>query len=282
MKIRLNEMRKINLLEIQQIQLNIVKDVDRICKKYNIKYYLISGSCLGAIRHKGFIPWDDDIDIAMMREDYDFFLSLFDKEFNTNLYYLQNEKSEHEFVWPLSRIVVKNTFLDIPSKAHIKINQGMFLDIFPLDNIPDSNKLRKKQEKWIKTITKLINRKVYRKSELSYKNYVKYIISILLSPIPLSFLKKTRYNFIVKYNKYSTSCVGNMASQYGYQKQIMPREVYGNPKLMFFNDLLLPFPERPEEYLSRLFGENYMQIPPLHKRRVPTPVYLLDNCMINQ
>lgn len=270
-------MREITLFDIQQIQLNIVKDVDRICKKYNIKYYLISGSCLGAIRHKGFIPWDDDIDIAMMREDYDFFLSLFDKEFNTNLYFLQNENIEHEFVWPLSRIVVKNTFLDIPSKAHIKINQGMFLDIFPLDNIPDSEKLRKKQEIRIKTITKLINRKVYRKSKSAYKNYVKYIISILLSPIPLVFLKKIRKKIIVEYNKFSTACVCNMASQYGYQKQIMPREVYGCPKLMPFNGLMLPFPERPKEYLSRLFGEDYMQIPPLHKRRKPAPVYLLED-----
>lgn len=268
-------MKKLSIHEIQSMQLSLIKTIDSISEKYGIDYYLISGSCLGAIRHGGFIPWDDDIDIALMRDDYERFLLALKKELNADRYFLQNEDTEKEFTLPLSRIVLNKTYQDIPLRKHLHINHGMFLDIFPLDNVPDKESSRKKQERRIKRITKIINLKVYSKSVEGYKNLVKKVISIFLLPIPLRFLKERRRKLFMLYDNQSTDCVCSMASKYGYRKHIMPRNIYGIPQRIEFEGVLLPFPEKANEHLIHLFGPNYMELPSIEKRPNCPSVYLM-------
>lgn len=272
-------MKELTLKEIQTRQLELAIEIDKMCQRNNITYYLISGSCLGAVRHGGFIPWDDDIDIALMRKDYDRFIDLFDKEFDPSKYILTNDEREAQFTPSLSRIIFKGTELDEPQFSHLNFNKGMFLDVFPLDNVPNDMEKRMQQERELRHINKLIHYKIWAKSTGRFswiKNLTKTIRTIALLPISLKSLKQQRYGIITRYKNTNTECVSSMASKYGYSKHIMPRNVYGNPSRMDFDGYKLPFPEQAHEHLRRLFGENYMVIPPEAKREKPTRVFIAE------
>ena len=269
-------MRKLSIQEIQSQQLQLMQIVDEVCCKNNIVYYLISGSCLGAVRHQGFIPWDDDIDIAMMRDDYEHFLSLFDSYFDTQKYFLQNYETDKDFFPALSRICIRGTRLDSKWNSHLQVCKNAFMDVFPLDRVPDEPVLRRKQYKQLKRIDRLLSLKLYSLSTNKFKNVVKYLISKVLLAVPLKCLQGKRVKVMKRYNGVDTICVASMASKYGYFKQVMPIEFYGKPRKMCFEDKEFYFPEQVVSYLTHLFGKNYMDIPPIEKREVPTDVYLLD------
>ena len=128
----------------QKVLKELLLEFNRVCEKHNIKYILFSGTAIGAIRHKGFIPWDDDLDVAMLRTEYERFLEVAPKELNSE-YYLQAEFSEH---WPLyfSKLRKNNTTcLEKYHPKDKKIHQGIYIDIFPIDNASNNKFLRKVQ-----------------------------------------------------------------------------------------------------------------------------------------
>lgn len=269
-------MKELSLREVQLMQLDLMKLVDAFCIEHNIQYYLIAGSCLGAIRHGGFIPWDDDIDIAMMRTDYDRFVELFNSKFTSTEFFLQNSQTDPYFSLSLSRICIKGTFVQIESEKHFKACKNTYIDVFPLDNVPDDEALRAKQMTELKKVDRLIALKeyhLYRKS--LFERLAKQFVSSCLSIIPLSFLRKKRYQVMSKYNDIATQCVCSTTSKYGYYKQIIDKNVYGKPRRLVFEGVELNVPEKTNEYLSHLYGINYMQIPPEDKRVKPHKVFSL-------
>ena len=131
--------KKINLKEIQKIELDILIYLDKVCKENNIKYYLSSGTLLGAVKYKGFIPWDDDIDVILMRDEY---LKLMDvlKNDNEGRYKLLSIYNSKDYYYPFAKLVDSDTVLTENSK---KINgMGIYIDIVPMDGYPDSNTLK--------------------------------------------------------------------------------------------------------------------------------------------
>lgn len=269
--------RKMSLRELQLLQLNAMKEIHTVCVKNNITYYIIAGTLLGAVRHGGFIPWDDDIDIAMMRNDFEKFKSIFSKEFDIEKYFLQHYGTDVDFRPALMRVCIKGTILDLPSEYHLKNCKNSYLDIFPLDNVPDDMNYRRKQVKDMRNIAKIIKLKLYRFYEENsvFKKKAKQLISFFLSIYPLKFLQKNIVNIMTRYDNEKTKCVASMASQYSYFKQTMDRRIYGNPILVKFEDTFLFAPENKEKYLIQLYGEDYMKIPPLNKQRTPQDVYIL-------
>lgn len=131
-----NQLRKISLVEAKKIMLDILIEFDQICKKNNLTYWLDAGTLLGAIRHKGFIPWDDDIDVAMPRDDYNKFLKIYKKGLSSHLF-LQTRESDPEFSKYYAKIRNTNTLFIEKSEEeeNIKYNQGIFIDIFPVNYI---------------------------------------------------------------------------------------------------------------------------------------------------
>ena len=138
-------MKKINIIEIpskdlrkiQLLQLEILKEVDRICRENNIKYTLCGGSMLGAVRHKGIIPWDDDIDISMLREDYDRFCRICEKELNGDKFFLKTMETDSEYRLVYGKILLKGTAYVRAGYEHLKCKNGIFIDIFPRDGFSD-------------------------------------------------------------------------------------------------------------------------------------------------
>ena len=251
------------LRELQLIELDILKEVDRICKEHDITYYLGEGSLLGAMRHQGFIPWDDDLDILMQREDYDKFLNIVSENLNEK-YVLLNEKTESSYYLPFSKIISVEKYgfenkLDKFDEAY----NGPFIDIFPLDYC-DTTDVKKVERKY---------RKIRRiRDELLLKaNYMKP-----------STRKRKLYNFISKFKTNgqlhsklhhemvkcdsSSAYLCNFASSYHPSRQIVPKEVYGKPKYVPFEDGSFPVPNDAHALLTAIYG-NYMKMPPIRKRK---------------
>lgn len=128
--------------EVWAVELDLLSELLRVCKKHNLKIFASDGTLLGAIRHKGFIPWDDDIDMMMFREDYEKLCEIAPKEFN-DPYFFQTVDTDPELVLPFAKLRnSKTTAIQISSA---KYNQGMGIDIFPLDSVVDDKELFKQQ-----------------------------------------------------------------------------------------------------------------------------------------
>ena len=137
--------KKYDVSYVWETELDILDAIDRICRRNNLKYSLAYGTLLGAVRHGGFIPWDDDIDIIMPREDYNIFLNAWEKE-HPDEYILQNKYTEKNFTQNFSKIrKYHSTFLHSYEEAKKGYHTGIFVDVFPGDKIPTSALARKIQ-----------------------------------------------------------------------------------------------------------------------------------------
>lgn len=159
----------------QGIMFQMLCELDAICRRNNINYMLFAGSALGAVRHKGFIPWDDDLDIVMLREDYDRFLFVAPNELDSKQYYLQKEFSSH---WPMffSKLRKNNTaFIERQIPKDREMHQGIYIDIFPCDNLSDNKIIRKLQFVASKIV---IAKSVYRRGYLTDSVLKKMFIQV--------------------------------------------------------------------------------------------------------
>ena len=133
--------------QLKEIQLDLLKKFINACEKLNLEYYIIAGTLIGAIRHKGFIPWDDDIDVAMKRKDYNVFIKRAQEFLPQEDYFVQTSASDPE--WPMNYCKLRNsktTFVECSVKK-LHINHGVYIDIFPLDYYPEDEKVAKQYER---------------------------------------------------------------------------------------------------------------------------------------
>ena len=169
-----------DMKQIWAVQLGILQEIANICNKYDIKYFAIGGTLLGAVRHKGYVPWDDDLDIAMSRDDYNRFCEIAPKELQ-NPFFFQTEETDSGYL--LRHAKVRNSLttaiLSIQKENKYKFNQGIFVDIFPIDRIPDNVEIRDQYfrqlfDAWgnVYKYSSLINRNDTRTKELN-SNYTR-------------------------------------------------------------------------------------------------------------
>lgn len=252
------------LKKVQQVQLQIMDNIHTVCVKHDITYYIIGGTALGALRHGGFIPWDIDIDIAMPREDYDRFLkcaneSLDDKFICHNMYMDSNYFPPHALVaLEGSELIQKDDYLNPNLKRY-----GIFVDIFPLDVAPNDDKLRKRQAHELIKIKNVKKRKMgitYSENSAIIK-LIKKVITFFYCLTSWNKLNERQEHIMKRYSAETDNlCWCSMASHYSYNKQCMPKEIYGTPTLVSFSGHNYFAPERIEEYLKRIYGD-YMRLP---------------------
>lgn len=269
--------RKMEQRELQLFQVKVMKRVHDFCVDNKINYYIICGTFLGAIRHKGFIPWDDDMDIALLREDYNKLIRLFPQKFDKEDLCIQSYETDDHYYPGHARISIGGTIKSQPSLAHYSdYNMQMYIDIFPLDKVPSEEKLRKKQDKALQKLTSKILFKVYRiyPSNSKLEICLKKIRARIASIHSVRYLQRKRTAIMTMYNETESLDVCSMASHYSYKKQTMPIELYGTPTLYQFENEFFFGPEMATEYLSHIYGSNYMQLPPLEKRTKPNDNYI--------
>lgn len=249
--------------KLQNLILSIAEDVKYICEKYEIDYFMVGGTHLGAIRHKGFIPWDDDFDIAMKRDNYNKFLELCHNELDSDKYFIQNEETEINYAFSFTKIQLRNTEIIEDFSKDVDINHGIFIDIFPYDNVPDNFFCRKihlvfnhfyKNAIWIKCGYGTFEHK----KKINYK-----VIKSLSFFSDVEKLKIKRYKLITKFNDKDTDKAFNS----DYPNELLFNSWFKNKKLFKFESTYFQGFEKYNEYLINCFGD-YMKIPPIEKRKV--------------
>ncbi|MEG2370219.1 MAG: LicD family protein [Alistipes sp.] len=248
------------LKHLQQVILSIMKDIDELCTKNDIEYYLLGGSAIGAIRHKGFIPWDDDLDIVMTNANYQKFVLVCREQLDVNKYYLQVGLED----WPLnfSKIRLKGTILnEIDGYSPTREMQGIYVDIFKLDNVSSNFMMTIWQYGWAKyLLCYQLSQRTYRTAGLK-----KRLLMLLAKPLGIRSLRQFAIQQVERYNNQTTDYLGFFFGRTKFKTAITKRIIYGNPIRVPFEDTLLPVSEHYHEYLSQMFG-NYMQLPPVAQR----------------
>lgn len=261
---------EIYLYKLHKEILSIIDEVVRICDENDLKYYLIGGTLLGAVRHKGFIPWDDDLDIVMPREDFNKFISICNKEIKSS-YKLEWITTKKNYGFMFAKVCKKETLFE----ERKGISFGIFIDIFPIDStngITNELKIRWKIIKKLKLI-------MYCKfAKCNLKGFNKIVVNLSnINIIQLLLIKLCSISS--NKGKYFT----NFGSQYGVIKQTMPKEYYGEGTILKFEDRFYRVPKKYDLVLKSIFGENYMDIPPENKRKthLPSKVIFSDGTNIN-
>lgn len=252
--------KELSINEIKEIELNILQDVHNFCEQKGILYILIGGTLLGAIRHKGFIPWDDDIDIAMPRPDYNRFI----KEYKSPNYEIKTIDNCSDYVFTFGKVVDNSTIL-IENKSN-KSNLGVNIDIFPIDGLPSNIKKAEKYADNAMLLTKIIILKQmkYKKSRGIKKNVFFIIGKILLLPFSYRRLTKIAINHSLKYRFENSSIVANLSWGFG-RKEILNKDRILKRKQITFENQEFYISENYEDYLKNRFGD-YMQFPPEEER----------------
>ena len=248
------------LNHLQNVILDIVKDIDELCKKNNIEYYLLGGSAIGAIRHKGFIPWDDDMDIIMSADNYERFINICREQLCQEKYYLQVGLED----WPLyfTKVKLRGTHLiELEGETIPEVNKGIYVDIFKLDNAPTNKTARFIQY----ILAKLFL--CYQLRERTYKSasLKKKIMIVLSFPLKWRALKNAVKRYIEQYNKRECDYWAFFYGRTKFSTCFVKKKIYGKPLRVPFEDTFLPVPEHYDEYLTQMFGD-YMTPPPIEKQ----------------
>lgn len=254
-------MKKLELPEIQQLLFGIAKEFHRVCVKHNIPYYMLGGTMLGAIRHNGFIPWDDDMDLGVPREYYYKLLSILKVELPRRYKII----TDQEWFAPIVYYKIEDncTIAEMKEDKSKSMTHGLYIDIFPLDNCSSDLKITK----WIFKKQKILNA-IHSARFTDYREYSlsKRIILKILSIIPYSKQKWIRnYKLLeAELEKTGNDAMVNFSGIYK-NKEILDKTIFGKPRLYTFEDFELYGPELADEFLTHMYG-NYMQLPPVEKR----------------
>ena len=249
------------LQHLQKVILSIVKDIDDLCKKNNIEYYLFGGSAIGAVRHKGFIPWDDDLDIVMDHHNYDRFIRVCRNQLDAEKYFFQEGLVD----WPAlySKVRLKGTLLEeAESYEDDDSKKGIFVDIFKLDNAPEFSLLRKWQYACGKYLL------CYCLLQRGYVNasIKKKLLMWSALPLKIGFLRRFIMNQLIKYNDRDTNAYVSFGSRFRYKSSFFRKDLFSHPLYIQFDDTQLPVPEKYDELLTQLYGD-YMTPPPVNERQ---------------
>lgn len=258
-------MDKIQIKKVQKAALNILDYFIEICDELNINYILLAGSVLGAVRHHGFIPWDDDIDIGVPRSQYDFLMSVLEKRnYSDSRFFLQDFRSDNKYAYGYAKLLLKNTSIIENGFPKIQSQNGIFIDIFPLDDCPKDGRSRSDEIKF-----RLLNSEIYRR--LFYKTEINEIqkfksklVAILFAMISTKKIVSMRRKLVTKYFGKSNYLV-NWFTTYEVNREILENKNVVNPVQMKFEGRVVNVPSDWKRYLTELYGD-YMKLPPLDKR----------------
>ena len=251
----------------QRSLLRLLTEFDRVCRALEIPYVLFAGSMLGAVRHRGFIPWDDDLDVMMLRADYERFCREAEGVLDREKFFLQREFSDH---WPMffSKLRLNNTAC--LEKFHPKdpaLHQGIYMDIFPCDNAFSTEALRRVQYLAARVVVaKCLDRRGYETDSFAKKAFMALCRLMPMKPF-LSIARGGRGD--------SALVQSFLAASSAYEKNVCPRNYLTMRAQGRFEGGSYPISEHADQWLRLLYGD-YMTLPPEPERAVKQHAILID------
>ncbi len=246
------------MTELQCVEFNILKHTISICEELNIRYFLVCGSALGAVKYGGFIPWDDDLDIGIFREDYERFLAQAPSRLPPHLF-LQTYKSDSGYTNIFAKIRNSETTYIEKTVQHLKMNHGVYIDVFPLDGYPDDAGSQQRIER-----RKRLYRKLVSCNYIAERSFVGNVINKAMRVIGIH--KRTRH-ILSKYDSmvsaYPTADSEIICNHGNWQGRLeyAPKEQYGEGVFMEFEGLSVRVPEKFDEYLTQKYGDWRADLP---------------------
>lgn len=260
----MTELDQKTLHRLQLIELELLTEVDRICRMCGIHYNIIAGTLLGAVRHGGFIPWDDDADVALLRPEYEKFKRACETELDTERFYFQDQQNTAGYRWGYGKLRRKNTLFLREHQEHMPYEQGVFIDVFPLDYVPQNYGLRRLHNSVCFLYRKFFWAEVGRMAD---SNLWMRMLYGIMSLVPEQRLKKSFEKFTVYSNRRRTDWVRILTyptpnRAYGYRAKWYQKSAvyqFEGKKFLGIRDF--------DAYLCFKFGK-YMELPPEGERKV--------------
>lgn len=263
---------KEDLRKLQLIELELLIEFDRICRKYNIRYTLTGGTLLGAVRHGGFIPWDDDADVSMLRQEYEKFKKVCASELNST-YYFQDMQSTEGYRWGYGKLRKSGTLFLRENQEHMPYNQGVFIDIFPRDGVPDKFVFRKLHKFQCFCVRKCLWSEV---GKIANRNKIIRLWYQFINWIIGKRIYKIYGKLVEKSNKKHTKLVRNLTFPVPNGKDGYLRKWYEESTELEFEGHYFMVNKYYKKWLEQEFGD-YMKLPPVKERKVHPVVRISFN-----
>lgn len=235
---------------LQKIQFEMLGEFIKVCQKLELQYYMICGSALGSVKYKGFIPWDDDIDLALPRRDYDIFVKNA-QELLPSYYFIQNYKTDKNYHLFCSKMRDSRTTYIERDQKNLNIHHGVFIDIIPLDTLP--------ADKFFKIKYRIfrIHQLMYLQSSEKYKNMIKFIVKpfVNIRLVNSYFERYLRIQWVTEEIEYCNFHNAKRGQLY------MEATKYGKGVLAKFEGIDVVVPEKYDEYLAAYYGDWRADLP---------------------
>ena len=268
-------MKHLSSRDIQQVGNKILLFIKEVCDSNNIKFFLAYGTALGAVRHKGFIPWDDDIDIYMLRSDYEKFWQIV--SISSSRYKLLDVEHSPEYFMPQVKMIDSKTQID----WHIvnrKSSLGVWVDIYVLDNVPDDDRELKRFQRKLNFLQLCFRHSLYRNKIKTIKNAIGCLIFSWTKLVGPRYFSKIMVSMSKRYNAFNTRRIAPSSfTASSREDAVLERDILGCGTQAEFEGNSYLIPERIDTYLRHFYG-NYMDLPPLEKRvsNHTADFYLMD------
>lgn len=248
---------------VRAAQMDLLNELDRICKKHNIPYFLAEGTLLGAIRHQGFIPWDDDVDVAILRQHAAALRAACDRELD-DAYELVDWHTDPYSPLPYMKLKIKGTHYREEIMGNTKANDGLFIDIFFFDNVPNNPTARKRQKLYAGILLKiLLVRCGYRLGDSGLKRAAFGLLKLCSYIRSINSWRRSFEKLEQKYNNDPAEYMDIVHSkeENRHIKANLLTDLVAHP----FEDGMYPVPRDADAVLKQIYG-NYMQLPPEEQR----------------
>ena len=257
------------LRKLQLQELKCLKELKRICDENNIKYFLIGGTLIGAVRHKGFIPWDDDIDVGMLRSEYDKFCKICPEKINKELFYFQiPEVEEGNADFEIARIRLNGTHFVQRHRTKLKnSHDGCFIEILPYDDLPPTKFKCDVYHKYFRIMKRVVGCRMNYGYHINnpVKRFVFYSGVFLSRIIPLKILYNQMLNYHLKYFNTDSEKVFLLAGAYNWKKESHLRSTVSEFTTLEFEGESYNVPKNYDLFLKEQYGD-YMTLPPVEEQ----------------
>lgn len=256
-------MKEIRLDDLRKIQINILNLVVQFCEEKGLEYFLTGGTLIGAIRHKGYIPWDDDIDISLLRKDYDRFIS----EFNgfSKDYKVINHDNTTNYPFPYAKVMFKDTILIEPG-IDPSLALGVNIDVFPIDKAPKAKNELNRILRRIKINRGILNVKLIKwdQERPFYKNLILYILKVIFVGKNVNKVAKNITKIALSNRNNESNKAGILVWGYG-QCEVVDSSIFKDTEKKIFEGKYYNVPSGYHKWLTSIYGD-YMSLPPIEKQ----------------